>query len=378
MSDLIPVDALGRIAQSILTDRITGTDGPDTLQGGNGPDTIFAGRGDDTLLISPGTDTLYGGPGDDTYVLRPLSADFLYIIVEGKDAGYDTVVLGTDQFRFSIPGNVEEVRIEAEVETFFGNANANAIDASAATDSMTVFARGGADTVTGTSGNDVIDGGRGGDLMTGGAGWDVYFVNSSKDMVVEEASGGAGDLIISSVSYTLPDHVEFLELTDDAKRGTAGEGDQVLIGNSVRNVLSGGAGEDQLFGGDARDTLKGGADNDVLTGGAGRDALTGGQGADTFIWTTHTETGKSRKTADRIKDLGDGDIIDLSAVDGMAGAPGSQAFTYIDNDAFSGTAGELRFDNGWLRGDRDGDGRTDFWIKTGDADLALVTDALLL
>jgi hypothetical protein len=60
------------------------------------------------------------------------------------------------------------------------------------------------------------------------------------------------------------------------------------------------------------------------------------------------------------------DTIDLSAIDAIPATPGDDAFKAIADNAFSGTAGELRsvVQNGSLRisGDLDGDASADFQI----------------
>ena len=70
-----------------------------------------------------------------------------------------------------------------------------------------------------------------------------------------------------------------------------GDGDDVVWGNAVGNVLNGGRGNDVIFaisgddvlsGGGGNDFLFGHAGNDTISGGAGTDNLYGGAGADTL------------------------------------------------------------------------------------------------
>jgi Ca2+-binding RTX toxin-like protein len=104
------------------------------------------------------------------------------------------------------------------------------------------------------------------DSLRGGDGDDTYFVDGAGDVVTELAGGGVADLVYAAVSYTLPDEVERLILTDAT--GATG------TGNAGSNTLRGGAGDDLLLG------LGG---SDVLRGGAGNDSLVGGSGNDTFM-----------------------------------------------------------------------------------------------
>ncbi len=108
------------------------------------------------------------------------------------------------------------------------------------------------------------------------------------------------------------------------------------------------------------DTLVGGAGEDVLIGGAGNNVLTGGGGVDVFRF---TELGAN----DVIRDFTRGvDRIDLSWLDAKTGGA-IDPFDWVGSQAFSKTAGELRFftDAGvnYLEGDVNGDGVADFSVQ---------------
>lgn len=74
---------------------------------------------------------------------------------------------------------------------------------------------------------------------------------------------------------------------------SGGAGDDVLVGGTRINRLTGGAGNDtldaflggysELFGGSGRDVLIGGHDGNILDGGAGADLMQGGRGADIYF-----------------------------------------------------------------------------------------------
>ncbi len=125
--------------------------------------------------------------------------------------------------------------------------------------------------------------------------------------------------------------------------------------------------------GDFDDFLLGGAGNDLLMGGAGRDFLKGGSGADLFRFSGGDFTGATLATADVIYDFSEaeGDRIDLSAIDARPGI-GDEAFRFLGNAAFSGSAGELRItqDSGYLmlEGEITGDGLADFAIRLDGLD----------
>lgn len=188
-----------------------------------------------------------------------------------------------------------------------------------------------ADIAYGFAGNDRISGGAGDDRLAGGRGADLL-------------RGGAGN-----------------------DRLTGDGGDDRLIG---------GAGRDALLGGTGADTLDGGAGSDRLVGGWGADLLRGGAGRDSFVFTDpgHAGAGAAR---DVILDFEAGDRIDLSGMDADTARAGIQAFDFIGESGFSGTAGELRVRAGLVQGDVDGDGRPDFGIALAHGVLPDAGDFLL-
>jgi Ca2+-binding RTX toxin-like protein len=106
----------------------------------------------------------------------------------------------------------------------------------------------GNDSISGVAGNDTIAGGAGADTMGGGAGDDLFFVTETQDVVIETIGGGA-DTVVTSVSMTMPDHVETLRIAS----GTSGitltgsAGNDMLIGNGLANTFNGGAGDDVIL-----------------------------------------------------------------------------------------------------------------------------------
>ncbi|SOD19404.1 beta strand repeat-containing protein [Nitrosomonas ureae] len=111
-------------------------------------------------------------------------------------------------------------------------------------------------TLTGRGGHDTLNGAGGADVMAGGFGNDVYTVNVSGDAVMENFNQGS-DKINSSVTYTLPAHVENLTLTGAGViNGTGNDLANILIGNTGNNQLDGGAGNNTLTGGLGNDIFK--------------------------------------------------------------------------------------------------------------------------
>jgi VCBS repeat-containing protein len=232
-----------------------------------------------------------------------------------------------------------------------------------------IDARGGNDSLYGDEGNDIVSGGIGHDRLFGGDGNDRLLGGDGQDRLL----GGAGR-----------DHLDGGEGKD---RLYGSSGQDTLLGAGGRDHLDGGEDNDRLYGGSGHDTLLGGAGNDILKGEAGRDVLRGGlgrdkmwggAGADLFVFDTvqDSRTGAQR---DIIYDFQSGvDRIDLRPIDANVRVKGNQAFSWTGSEAsflrsddasaflsadFTGKAGQLRYANGTLMGDVDGNGRSDFQIK---------------
>jgi hypothetical protein len=90
---------------------------------------------------------------------------------------------------------------------------------------------------------------RSGTARSGGQGADRFLIDTASDQVIETSGGGA-DTIISSVSYTVPAHVEALMLAAGVSglSLTGSSGSDILIGNGLANNFFGGAGDDVIMG----------------------------------------------------------------------------------------------------------------------------------
>lgn len=303
-------------------DTFNGDDGNDTIDGMRGNDTLNGGEGSDRLFGWGDEDTLNGGEG----------IDFL-------DGGRGKDTLNGDN-------GADELHGQRGTDTLKGGA--------------------GEDKLYGGQGRDSLDGGAGVDYLAGGVGDDTYIVDVVGD-VLHEARLAGRDTVESAVTWTLGAFFEELELTGT----TAIDG----TGNAFANKVTGNSGANTLLGLDGNDTLSGGGGIDTLTGGRGNDRMAGGAGADTFILTADSI---GLKEKDRISDFsnGDGDLINLTAIDANTGADGDQAFTAVAK--FTGTAGEmaLSYKGGTttLKLDVDGDGKADYTLKiNGDVTLHTAT-----
>ncbi|MBW7959714.1 MAG: type I secretion C-terminal target domain-containing protein, partial [Candidatus Promineofilum sp.] len=305
---------------------LIGGAGEDTFDGGAGVDRIYGGEGNDTLYGGSSTDTLVGGAGDDVYIL-----DGVDVIIENADEGTDTVY---SSVTYTLAANLEILVLTGETaingtgnaldNIFIGNSAINTLSGGAGNDVYYVstgdvvsessgngidtvyadvswtlhnnvenlFLMGAAVSGTGNAvdniltGNDLdntLNGLAGADTLIGGLGDDVYIVDNIGDVVVESEDEGI-DTIQSSVSYTLGDHIENLNLTGSSAINATGNAlDNIIAGNTGANILIGGDGNDILDGGSGNDTLDGGAGNDFLNGGAGSDTMIGGTGDDIYV-----------------------------------------------------------------------------------------------
>ncbi|MCV9960709.1 calcium-binding protein [Pararhizobium sp. BT-229] len=245
------------------------------------------------------------------------------------------------------------------------------------------------------------------DIVAGGAGDDRFQVNSFESIYKGESgydtfmsvgynntfNGGSG---VDTISYQLQDDysaergrgVTINLGTQKASTATGrledvisienatgtNYGDDDITGSSVGNVLKGLAGndileglagDDDLYGSAGDDDLLGGSGADILIGGTGYDYLNGGTGADTFDFNSLSESVVGSRR-DGIADFhrSEFDVVDLRTIDANELSSGNQAFSFIGGQAFHGVAGELRFAVGIIAGDTDGDGASDFQIKT--------------
>lgn len=234
-----------KLAGGLGDDTLYGYSGKDVLLGGAGDDILDGGIGDDRLEGDRGDDILFGNHGNDT--LKGGDGNDMLAGGDGHDHLIDTA------------GN----------DTFYGNAGNDILQSGS-----------GNDLLYGGLGNDRLDGGSGNDRMYGGAGDDTYVVDSSNDEVNESASKGT-DTVISTVNYTLGDHLENLTLHGNAVlSGTGNSQDNRIKGNSGDNTLKGLAGRDVLDGDAGNDAIDGGSGDDIVRGGTGDDTLDGGAGND--------------------------------------------------------------------------------------------------
>jgi Ca2+-binding RTX toxin-like protein len=261
---------------------------------------------------------LLGGAGDDVYLVD----DVRDIVRETSSAhGRDLVRSWID---YTLGDNLEDLKLEGNAAQATGNTLNNVL--------------------IGNASNNWLDGRRGADTMIGGAGDDLYFVENSGDIVVETSAADGIDTVMSSISYTLSQHVENLRLH--------GSGDQDGTGNDLANQIVGNSRANQLRGLDGNDTLDGGAGNDVLYGGRGSDELKGGAGADRFVFDTALFSGE----VDKLLDFSSVDdtillsrgifsaISGTGTIDSAAFRTGTAALDADDRIIYNPSTGQISYD----------------------------------
>ncbi|MEL6556238.1 MAG: calcium-binding protein [Cyanobacteria bacterium J06621_11] len=155
----------------------------------------------------------------------------------------------------------------------------------------------GDDTIHGTHGNDVIFGKDGNDVIYAGYGRDVIYAGAGDDKIYggfgnDYISGGEGndtvswehwgkglyaDLSSQRVYFYKGGGAEYMHSIENMD---GSQGNDILKGNNIANVINGLNGNDRIFGRGGNDTLRGQAGHDRLYGGSGNDKLNGGEGND--------------------------------------------------------------------------------------------------
>ncbi len=263
-----------------IDDQIAGTNAVDRIVAGDGDDVLRSGLGDDMLNGGLGTDRLIGGQGNDTYLFGPGVGQDTIVEFQGSSdvirmapgvASSDVVVTrNNDDLVLSLNGGADRLTVslhflspslQIEMVQFAdgtvwdqtdinhllhpaitGTEGSDVLEGTQNDDRLVGLA--GDDQLTGLAGNDLLDGGSGADQLAGGMGNDTYLIDEAGDVVTELVNEGV-DTVHSTVTRSLEAHVENLTLVGAADLNGSGNAlNNVLIGNSGANVMTGGLGND--------------------------------------------------------------------------------------------------------------------------------------
>jgi Ca2+-binding RTX toxin-like protein len=243
-------------------DTITGSAGNDTVIGGRGTDVASMGAGNDTFVWNPGdgSDTLDGGAGNDTLLFNGANVNENIDISAGnggrailtRDVGAVTMTMtNTETIDVNALGGANTIPVNDLSKTAVKHV---AIDLSATpgsgvgdgqVDTVVINATNASDAITITENNGVV--------TVSGLAADVTITGfeAANDRIV--INGLNGDDVITGA--TLGSGIPFT--------ANGGDGADVLVGGAGNDTLIGGAGDDILIGGGGVDTLDGGTGNNV-------------------------------------------------------------------------------------------------------------------
>ena len=318
-------------------DMLVGALGDDRLTGDMGDDRQYGGPGTDTFpgtATPDGADRIHGGDGPRDVVFYSLRTNDLNIsrndiagdgdvatnendnvspTVEQLFSGGGSDVLGGTPYEDLVFGGEGDDTIGggAADDSIIGEAGADIINGSTGAD----FIRGNDDNdaisggddddnIEGNEGEDTLNGGEDADTLRGGNGNDILRGMGGRDSFpaepfldgADDVDGGTG---VDSYSYSgrlLGVTADLDSTADDGQTGAAegdrlrstienlagSQGDDVLVGNSLQNVLDGLQGADDLNGSSGDDILNGSNGEDTLRGGDGTDVANGDNDADVF------------------------------------------------------------------------------------------------
>ncbi|MBD9641054.1 calcium-binding protein [Ensifer sp. ENS07] len=258
--------------------RLHGEEGDDTITvswsdtdsqiyGGAGNDNLTGGDGGVFFDGGTGVDVMDGGAGADVYMVD----NTLDQIIEDWFPPYDNIVNPTDIVRTSTSYALSSA---ARIELF---ETANAAGAIA----LNLTGNGFSQKIKGNAGANILDGRAGNDVLIGGAGNDALIGGDGSDTLLGEAGGDRidGGVGIDTASYSSASVGITASLLTPSRNTNDAKGDTYL---SVENLI-GSRYNDLLYGNSEKNLLRAESGNDYIDGGLGADTMNGGGGNDTYI-----------------------------------------------------------------------------------------------
>lgn len=372
-------------------DQLSGGAGNDFLDGEVGNDTMAGGAGADTFHVNP----LVGGSSTDT--ITDLEGGDVIQVGSGaqtsREPEFYSTFIGTASFsgsvgeiRYSVGGGQTVIEVDAdgdavadyttvitngefvlraaqpwdgalEIDAAYGSATAagdaiggsnggDLIDGGAGDDSIrgangndTLLGGANNDLLAGMEGHDSIDGGIGDDTMQGSAGLDTISGGDGNDVLTFNFEFDRAvdmvitDTLVSDLASGDAATISSVEQFQMSQRLSGDYDDRFDASAATFSVLIfGGAGDDVIIGGSANDTN--------LEGDSGRDTLTGGLGADTFDFDYFYEIDT---VGDVVTDFEVGDRLDFASMEVEPPFGEGVDIVFIGSSAFTGLAGELRY-----------------------------------
>ncbi|MEZ5815501.1 MAG: cadherin-like domain-containing protein [Hyphomicrobiaceae bacterium] len=307
-------------------DTLLGDAGNDALFGGNGDDVVYGGDGDDTIDLGSGDDVGTGGSGNDAVLGRDGDDTFLATAGDGDDL-YDGGA-GNDTYVATAAGSGIIVDLGA------GTSSGADTGHDALVGIENVVGTTAADVIVGDAADNSLEGGEGDDIVTGGGGSDAVL-------------GGDGDDIFIAAAATAQSP-GMLDDGDDFIDGGGGTDtyDASAATQSVTIDLALGKARGLEIGTDTLVELEnavGGHGDDWIVANDAKNVLTGGQGNDTFVMTLPADTRAEREQWDEITDFSPGDRIDVTGIDADENESGHQEFEFLGLVSEFTRAGQIRY-----------------------------------
>lgn len=223
------------------------------LIGANGDDYLDGGTGINTLSFASVSSGMNVNLSSSAYTYGTTTVASNTAISKAKDTDNN----GTNDTDTIL--NFSNIIGSSSADLLIGDANVN--------------------TINGGEGNDTIDGLGGDDSLIGGAGNDLFIMNASDGVDIVDGGEGNGD----TISYANLTSTEGISVELDTSSSVDVSISNVKI-DEIKNIenVTGGAGNDTIIGDDYKNILTGNAGGDTIEGGAGKDTLYGGAGIDTL------------------------------------------------------------------------------------------------
>ncbi len=288
--------------------------GDDIITGGDGNDTVSGGDGDDTFIVNNdfGTDVFVGGEAGETL---GDTIDASAVTDGGVSATWTSGDAGT------LTSNVHSIGF-SEVENFTLTQFGDIVDASLATENVTIDGGDGDDNLLGGAGDDTFTGGLGDDRLEGGAGNDTLDGGDGDDDFYLGDGFGTDTLIGGTTGEVDGDRLYANSMSADTTVTFAGDNDGTL-GDGTNTASF--TGIDTFYTGDGDDVFDGTNDSDGFTVNTGRgdDVIFSGAGDDTIFAGNNSD---------------DIHVNDQSGTDTIAAGSGADALYFTDTGTGQGVS----------------------------------------